>query len=62
LTDQKGIGELLIAKGALIDPIDLWGRTPFMLVARQNGNVEFGKLLLSKALISMSKIKIILPR
>lgn len=48
LNDQKGIGELIIAKGALIDPIDSWGRTPFLLVARQTGNVEFGKLLLSK--------------
>jgi ankyrin repeat protein len=48
LTDQKGIGELLLNKGALIDPIDMWGRTPFMLIARQNGDVEFGRLLLSK--------------
>ncbi len=45
-TDQAAIGEFLIAKGATIDPLDQWGRTPFLVVARQTGNVEFGKLLL----------------
>ena len=43
--DQMEIGELLIAKGAAIDARDDYLRTPFLLVARQTGNVDFGKLL-----------------
>jgi len=46
LTNQKVTGELLIAKGAPIDPVDRYQRTPFLYVARQWGNVDFGKLLL----------------
>jgi ankyrin repeat protein len=46
--NQKRTGELLIAKGAAIDPVDRFQRTPFLLVARQTGDVEFGKLLLNK--------------
>ncbi|MFC2156852.1 ankyrin repeat domain-containing protein [Acidobacteriota bacterium] len=46
--NQKGTGKLLIAKGAAIDPVDRYGRTPFLLVARQTGDVKFGKLLLDK--------------
>lgn len=46
LLNQKRTGELLISKGASIDPVDRWQRTPFLYVARQTGNVEFGRLLL----------------
>jgi ankyrin repeat protein len=45
--NQREIGELLIAKGASIDPRDFYQRTPFMYVARQSGDVEFGKLMLN---------------
>lgn len=48
LTNQKSIGEKLIACGAAIDLKDIYGRTPFLYVARQYGNVGFGKLLLEK--------------
>ena len=47
LLNQKGTGGMLIAKGASIDPVDRYQRTPFLYVARQWGNVEFGKLLLN---------------
>jgi ankyrin repeat protein len=51
--NQKRTGELLISKGASIDPADRWRRTPFLVVARQTGDVEFGRLLLdSKANIN----------
>ena len=43
--DQMEMGRLLIAKGAAIDARDDYLRTPFLLVARQTGNVDFGKLL-----------------
>jgi ankyrin repeat protein/Tol biopolymer transport system component len=46
--NQKKTGKLLIAKGADIHAIDRYGRTPFLLVARQTGDVEFGKLLLNE--------------
>ena len=46
--NQMKTGEMLIARGAPIDPVDRFGRTPFLYVARQTGNVEFGKLLLDK--------------
>jgi len=46
--DRMSIGELLIAAGAEIDSRDDYERTPFLLVARQTGNVEFGKRLLQK--------------
>ena len=46
--NQKRTGEMLIANGASIDPVDRWQRTPFLVVARQTGDVEFGKLLLDK--------------
>lgn len=42
----KDLVELLIAKGAVIDSRDDYQRTPFLLVARQTGNVELGALLL----------------
>ena len=44
--NQKRIGELLISKGVSIDPADRWHRTPFVTVARNTGDVDFGKLLL----------------
>jgi ankyrin repeat protein len=46
--NQKATGEILIDKGADIDPKDRWQRTPFLYVARQTGDVEFGKMLLEK--------------
>lgn len=46
--NQKRTGEILIAKGASIDPVDRWQRTPFLVVARQTGDIEFGELLLDK--------------
>jgi ankyrin repeat protein len=46
--NQKRTGEMLIANGASIDPVDRWQRTPFLVVARQTGDVKFGKLLLDK--------------
>ncbi|MFH0761244.1 MAG: ankyrin repeat domain-containing protein [Bacteroidota bacterium] len=47
-SNQRSITDMLIARGAAIDPFDAYGRTPFLLVARNNGNVEIGKLLLDK--------------
>ena len=44
--NQKRTGELLISKGTSIDPVDRWQRTPFLDIARNTGDVEFGKLLL----------------
>jgi ankyrin repeat protein len=44
--NRKEIGELIILKGAEIDIRDAYQRTPFMYVARQNGNVEFGKIFI----------------
>jgi ankyrin repeat protein len=48
LHNQKRTGEMLIDKGASVDPVDKYQRTPFLYVARQWGDVEFGKLLLDK--------------
>lgn len=45
--NQLGIAEQLVSKGAQIDIRDAYMRTPFMYVARQNGNVDFGKFLIS---------------
>jgi len=44
----KSVGKILVSRGAVIDPVDKYGRTPFLLVARQTGDVEFGQLLLDK--------------
>ena len=48
LLNQKATGKMLIDKGAAIDVVDRWQRTPFLYVARQTGNVEFGKMLLQR--------------
>jgi ankyrin repeat protein len=48
LREERAIGELLVARGAAIDPVDRFGRTPFLYVARQWGDVAFGRLLLSR--------------
>ncbi len=44
--DQKNMVELLIAKGAEIDGFNGDRHTPFMLAARNTGNVEIGRMLL----------------
>jgi len=44
--DQKNTVEILIAKGAEIDSFNEARHTPFMLAARNTGNVDIGRMLL----------------
>jgi len=46
--DRKSVVELLIAKGAEVESRNGDEFTPFMLAARNTGNVEIGRLLLRK--------------